>query len=219
MSEVQKALAVCALDTMPQDWQPVGVEAQIAQAAGRSALRVFLEPGRRRGTLGVDFGDEPTFVLSPLAICDGVVEVDLLSRLLPDAPDYARGFVGIAYRVQEFAQAYESVYLRPLNGLRLNPPPPRNLRAVQYYAYPEWKFDRLREEEPEGGYEAPADIAPDEWMTFGVELDGPRIIARVNGREVFRLTHAKSEPREGRIGLWVDIGTDAYFSNLRVARR
>ena len=37
--------------------------------------------------------------------------------------------------------------------------------AVQYFAYPDWKFDRLREEFPDGRYEAGADIGPDEWIT------------------------------------------------------
>ena len=44
--------------------------------------------------------DEPTFVkLSGYNIKDGIVEVKVLSRLLMDAPDFARGFIGIAFRI------------------------------------------------------------------------------------------------------------------------
>jgi hypothetical protein len=39
----------------------------------------------------------------------------------------------------------------PLNGRKTNPPSPRDQRAIQYFAYPNWKFDRLREQYPDGG--------------------------------------------------------------------
>lgn len=152
----------------------------------------------------------------PLDFKDGVIEVDLLGRLLPDAPDYARAFIGLAYRVQLRGTRYESVYLRPLNGRKLNPPPPRDSRGVQYYAYPDWKFDRLREEEPNGGFEAGADIRPNEWTTLRLEIDGRRLRAAVNGDTVLTLAEAKGELANGAIGLWVDIGTEGFFADLRV---
>jgi hypothetical protein len=42
----------------------------------------------------------------------------------------------------------------------LHPPSPRDQRAIQYFAYPDWKLDRLREQYPDGNYEAGADIGP-----------------------------------------------------------
>ena len=61
--------------------------------------------------------DEPTFVkLSGYNIKDGIVEVKVLSRLLMDAPDFARGFIGIAFRINEDNSSYESIYLRPTNS-------------------------------------------------------------------------------------------------------
>jgi len=219
MHDDDGSTAVMALEVVPPGSEPVGVEVEAVDAAGRAALRVVLGAARRGGRLGTDFGDEPTFLLLPVSIGDGTIEVDLLSRLLPDAPDYARGFVGLAYRVQGTGDSYESVYLRPLNGTGLNPPPPRDRRGVQYYGYPDWKFDRLREEEPEGGYEGPADIAPGRWIGFRLELDGPRVRAYADGAEVLDLSQTKAVPKAGRIGLWVDIGTEGYFANLRVTRR
>jgi hypothetical protein len=207
------------LATLPDGAAPRGVTAELASIGGRGALRVALTEAVRAGRFGIDYVDEPTFVLLPLSIRDGVIEVDVLARLLPDAPDFARAFIGLAYRVRGDGERYESVYLRPLNGRKLNPPAPRDGRAMQYYAYPDWKFDRLREEEPDGGYEAGADIGPDEWINLRVELDGSRVTASVNGDEVLRLTEGKAEPVAGGIGLWVDIGTEGYFSNLRVTPR
>jgi hypothetical protein len=44
--------------------------------------------------------------------------------------------------------------------MEVQPTEPSGQRAVQYFAYPDWKFDRLREEFPDGRFEAGADIAP-----------------------------------------------------------
>jgi hypothetical protein len=69
---------------------------------------------------------------------------------------------------------------------------------VQYFAYPEWNFERLREEYPDGRYESVADIGPDEWI------------------QVLDLVETKGREARGRIGLFVDICTKAFFSNLSI---
>jgi hypothetical protein len=171
------------------------------------------------GKYGVDFVDMPTFVLLPVAIRNGTISVDILARLTAEAPDYARAFAGIAYRAVEDGDRFEAVYLRPLNGRKLNPPPPRDKRAVQYFAYPDWRFERLREEYPDGLYETGADIGPDEWIRLEVDIDETRARVRVNGIEAMSLVQTKVEPVDGTVGLFVDIGTEAYFSDLTVVRR
>ena len=160
------------------------VTAAPATAAGRTALRVELTDAvTLRGTPGVDYIDMPTFVIIPARFTTGTIEVDILSRLNSKGPADARAFAGIAYRITDDGDRFEAVYVRPLNGAKTSPPPPRHQRAVQYFAYPDWKFDRLRVEYPDGRYEAGADIAPD---------------------------------TAGAVGLFVDIGTEAYFSNLQI---
>lgn len=47
---------------------------------------------------------------------NGTIEVKLLSRLLPDAPDFARGFIGIVYRANADNSEFEAFYVRPANG-------------------------------------------------------------------------------------------------------
>ena len=85
MHDEEGATAVMALEVVPPGSEPVGVEVEAVDAMGRAALRVVLDAARRGGRLGTDFGDEPTFLLLPVSIGDGTIEVDLLSRLLPDA--------------------------------------------------------------------------------------------------------------------------------------
>ena len=47
---------------------------------------------------------------------NGVIEVEVCSRILPDAPDLARGFIGLAFHIAEDDSRFESFYLRPANG-------------------------------------------------------------------------------------------------------
>lgn len=62
--------------------------------------------------------DENTYArVCDLHFHDGVIEVDMLSRLLPDAPDFARGFIGIAFRINEDDTQFESFYIRPTNSV------------------------------------------------------------------------------------------------------
>lgn len=194
-----------------------GVEADLALMDGEPALRLALDPQRRNGTLGKDFGDEPTFLLLPDPFTDGDIAVDLRARLLPDAPDFARGFIGLAYRVQPEAARFESVYLRPLNGLAHTPPPPRDRRAMQYFAYPDWKFDRLRDVAPDR-FETAAPIRLDHWHRLHLKIRGTCLSVWVDGALVMTLDQTLLPAMSGRVGLWVDIGTEGWFRALSINR-
>ena len=151
-----------SLETLPAGTRLRSVTAVPGTAGGRSALRVGLTDAiAETGTLGLDYGDQPTFVIIPAEFFTGSIEVDVLSRLAPDAPELARGFAGIAYHLTDIGDRFESVYLRPTNGAKVNPPSPRDRRAIQYFAYPEWPYNLLREVYPDGRYEAAANIGPD----------------------------------------------------------
>jgi hypothetical protein len=184
---------------------------------GRAALKVEFTDEANVSPPGVDLQiDMPTFVLIPTAFENGTIEVNVLGRLngkgLPDA----RAFIGLAYRIVEDNEHFESIYLRPLNGRKINPPSPRERRAIQYFAYPDWKFDRLRKEYPDGRYESGADIADDEWIALGLVVDGPQVRVFVNGTEELTVSDNKASPSIGGIGLWVGRGTEGYFSDLRI---
>jgi len=205
------------LDSLPEGAAARSVTAQPGRAGGRPALRVFLTEQVAAGSLGVDFGDQPTFVIVPAEFCTGTIEVDVLGRLTPDAPDLARGFVGLAYHLTDGGDRFESVYLRPANGTKANPPSPRDRRAIQYFAYPDWPYDRLREVYPDGRYESAADIGLDEWIHLRVDVEPARITASVDGVVALVVGEIKAEPVSGDLGLFVDIGTDAYFANLTIS--
>jgi hypothetical protein len=203
------------LNALPHGAICRSVTAKSVSKLGRKAQCVSLDAKAKSGQPNIDFIDMPTFLILPVELRDGEISVDVLGTLTPDAPDYARAFAGLAYHISETCDAFEAVYLRPLNGLKLDPPGPRAQRAVQYFAYPDWRYEHLREQYPDGRFECAADIGPNEWITLKLTLAGRHVDVDVNGERVLSLDDPKVEPALGRIGLFVDIGTEAYFSNLR----
>lgn len=191
-----------------------GVTAKPDMIDGRPALRLALDEPTRAGEPGIDFVDRPTFLILPVTAAAGRIAVSIRSGLLPDAPDYARGFAGVAFRVTD--THFESVYLRPTNGSSVTPEGPRRERAVQYFAYPDWPFDRLREERPHGGFEAAADIRPDTWARLVVDFSAEGIRASIDDVPVLTLDEPLGDGSPGAVALWVDIGTDAWFRDLEI---
>ncbi len=159
--------------------------------------------------------DENTYAkLKDLAFKDGVIEVSVRSQFLPEAPDFARRFIGITFRISEDDGQFESFYVRPTNGNHEDPV--RANRASQYFAYPDYKFDYFREQGITA-YEAPADIALDQWIRIRAEIAGQEAVFYINGQETLRVSDLKlGADAQGSLGLFVDIGTRGFFKDLKV---
>lgn len=177
---------------------------------GTEVLRVIKKPK-------IEAFDEPTYArVIGTTFNNGTIEVKVLSRLLPDAPEFARGFLGIAFRIDENNEHFESLYIRPTNGRNENQL--RRNRSTQYFAYPDYKFDRLRNESP-GEYESYADMGLDEWIDLRVKVDGEHAELYVNNSKypVLVVNDLKHGPdMEGVIALWVEEGTEGFFKELKV---
>jgi hypothetical protein len=141
MQHPHRAPTTHDLTKLPEGSELRSVTAVPTEVSGRRALRVELTDAvTLQGMPGVDYVDMPTFLIIPASFENGTIEVDILSRLNGRGPADARAFAGIAYRITHGGDHFEAVYLRPLNGWKTNPPSPRDQRAVQYFAYPDWKF-------------------------------------------------------------------------------
>lgn len=164
--------------------------------------------------------DEPTFArLKNIDFYNGVIEVKVLSRLLKNAPEFARGFIGIAFRINDSSTKYESIYLRPTNG-RADDQVRRN-HSIQYYAYPDYKFDRLRKESPER-YESYSDMELNTWITMRIEVKDTKVKLFLNNNKQPSLVVSdlkNGTNSSGSIGLWVDVGTEGYFTDLKIIKR
>jgi hypothetical protein len=164
--------------------------------------------------------DEPTYVkLKGVDFENGIIEVKMLSQIQNPSPfQFAQGFIGIAFRIDENDAAYESIYLRPKVGRSENQLA-RN-RTVQYYAYPDFKFDRLRKEFP-GTFETAAPVDINEWITMRIEVNGGKAEMYINDSKysTFVVEKMKGKTSHGSIALWVDIGTIGYFKDLKITKR
>lgn len=163
--------------------------------------------------------DEPSFVkLKDFTFANGTIEVELLSRFLPDAPNWARGFIGIAFRINEDNSKFESIYIRPSNG-RAEDQIRRN-HSIQYFAYPDYKFDRLRKEEPEKN-ESYADMQMNKWIKLRIVVKGAeaRLYLDKNVQPSLVVLNMKHGANAfGSVGLWVETGTEGYFKNLKISK-
>jgi hypothetical protein len=164
--------------------------------------------------------DEPTFAkIKNIDFKNGIIKVKVLSRLLKNAPETARGFIGIAFRINEDNSAFECIYIRPTNG-RAEEQIRRN-HAIQYFSFPDFKFPRLRKESPEK-YESYADMGLNEWIKLKIVVNGKQAKLFLNNNKqpsliVNDLKHG--ENASGAIGLFADVGTEGYFSNLKIVKQ
>ncbi len=197
---------------------PNQVSMSFERIMGKEALRVVKDSTIQKV-------DEPTFVrLNGIDFTNGTIEVKVLSRLLKNAPALARGFIGIAFRINEANSSFESIYIRPTNG-RADDQIRRN-HSIQYYSYPDYKFDRLRKEAPER-YESYSDMALNEWITLKLVVNGSEARLYLNNAKqpaliVKDLKHGAGTAmadRSGGIGLWVDVGTEGYFADLKIVNQ
>ncbi len=175
---------------------------------GETALRVI------KSEKIMEFDENTYAKLKGIDFHNGIIEVKAFSRLLPDAPDFARGFIGIAYRINEEDTKFESFYLRPANGRTDDPI--RIHRACQYFSYPKYTFEYFRSNGIQD-YEAKADIGLNEWIQLKAVIEGAHGRFYVNDQLVLTVKDMKHGPdMKGQIGLFVDIGTEAFFKDLKV---
>jgi hypothetical protein len=166
--------------------------------------------------------DLDTFAYIPgLDFHDGTIEVDVDGSLLPSSLSGARGFIGIAFRIDAAGGSFssEGFYIRPTNA-RADDQVRRN-HSTQYFSYPGYDFDRLRREAP-GEYESYADVVADEWTHLRIEAGGATAQFYVGtASQPALIVHDLKRGAEahGSVGLWVDNGTDGHFRNLTVHAR
>ncbi len=188
----------------------MNVSMSIEKFIGKEVVKVIKDSA-------VNQSDAPTFAkLKGIVFKNGTIEVKVLSRLLPNAPQWARGFIGIAFRINNNASQFESIYIRPTNG-RANDQVRRN-HSIQYFSYPDYPFSRLRKETPEQ-YESYADMGLNEWITLKiVVLDSQAKLFINNSKQPSLIVNdLKLGPNAaGAIGLWVDGGTEGYFSDVKI---
>jgi hypothetical protein len=188
--------------------QALNTKADVVTYRGRKALH--LAPAQSHD----DHGSMLALVAAS-AFKDGTIEADVAGVPITAMDPTARGFVGLVFRVQEHGARAENIYLRPTNG-RADDQLRRN-HSVQYESFPEYPWNRLRQEFP-GVYESYVDLDPGAWTRMRIEVAGPKARLYVNqaAQPCLVVNDLKLGDVRGQVGLWAFIATDAYFSNLKI---
>ena len=205
---------------------------------GKPGLKVYADPDvtdpirEKTAKLIKDFqsrGKQPTpedfeplsssylVVFETIEFNQGTIEAEIAGSLSSNASGQARGFVGIAWNVQD-DKTYDCIYLRPTNG-RANDQQRRN-HSVQYISHPDWTWYRLRKEMP-SKYEAYVDIVPDEWTKVKIVVEDQSAKLYIN--EVEQPTLIINDLKTGReaggnVALWIHSSTIGRFRNLKITR-
>ena len=176
---------------------------------GRSAIQVIASPDALNASSYA--------VVKDASFRDGTIEVELAGQPAAGAGAGARGFIGIAFRIQGDGR-YEYIYLRPTNG-RADDQVRRN-HSTQYSSFPDFDFAKSRQEAPEK-YESYVDLEPGVWSRYKIEVDGRKARLYVQGaaQPCLIVNDLKLEPQAGGVALWVGPGTEGYFANLTITGR
>src|SRR5882724_3452657 len=197
-------------DQLADNGAPVGVSMRTQTIQGKKAIRVVVDST-------ISSPNSPTFVkIKGTGFRNGTIEVKVLSRLVNPASGTARGFIGVAFRINDSNSRFEGIYIRPTNG-RADDQLRRN-HATQYFSYPDYPFSRLRTESP-GVYESYADMGLDEWIQLKIVVQDSRANLFLNGNSqpCLIVNDLKlGATASGSIGLWVDFGTEGFFTDLTI---
>lgn len=195
------------LDSM-QGLDVINGTVAIEDYRGRRAVRL-------KGLAGHP-NDDPLAIISGTDFKDGTIEIEVAGSPSQDSTDTGnRGFIGVAFRVQDRGSRAELFYLRPTNG-RADDQLRRN-HALQYESLPDFPWYRLREEKP-GVYESYADLQTGEWTKMKIVIAGTKAELYIGDAKQPSLivNDLKLGDCRGQVALWAYGGTDAHFSNLSV---
>lgn len=206
----QTGLDLLAAD--PSKLSAINVAASRVQYRGREAIRIV---SRKPANVPAGTSFNTIAIIPGTDFRDGVIEADIAGVPRAGADTSARGFVGIAFRVDSSGDRYAGFYIRPTNGRALDQL--RRNHATQYISEPDYPWYRLRKEQP-GVYESYVDLEPGAWTPIRIEVRQGVAQLFVNGAKqpALIVSDMKNPPAAGRIALWIDNDTEAHFSRLRV---
>jgi hypothetical protein len=144
---------------------------------------------------------------------NGEIELEVAGRPAGSAGAQARGFIGVAFRLQ--GGQFEYIYLRPTNG-RADDQVRRN-HATQYSSHPKFSFAELRQQSPEK-YESYVDLEVGAWTRVRIAVQGATARLYVHGapQPCLIVNDLKLGDSSGRVALWIGPGTEGYFTGLKI---
>jgi len=186
----------------PRAWKVSNATPEAVNVDGKRAARLTAAGDSANGIVGLAL---PVGV----AFDTGVIEVDLKGRNVRQ-----RSFLGVAFNVVD-DRTFEGVYFRPFN---FKAEPPVDGRSVQYIAWPENTWERLRKDRP-GQFEQPVRPVPDPdgWFHARIRVTSKEVRVFVNDATEPSLVVVRLAPGGVKrpMGLFVD-SAEGVYANLTI---
>ena len=197
-----------------EDFNLHGVALTATEYLGERCLCMAMPDSAIQDPEREQLADRDFMAWVPLDFANGIIEAWVASDLIANAPSYARGFIGLTFRINN-AGAFESIYLRPTNSV--SDDQIRRNHSVQYVAFPDFRFDRLRRESPER-YESYAELELNRWIKMKIVVNALRAELYLDDKEqpALIVTDLKLGESLGGVGVWLESGTIAYFRDLKI---
>jgi hypothetical protein len=185
-------------------WTVINAECDTAMEEGRRVVHLKPKGGNIAGASNVGLA-----VFEGLEFSEGNLEIDLKGK-----GKHERIFLGVAFNVAD-GKDFEAVYFRPFNFKPDDSVYRR--RAVQYVAWPDHTWEKLRAGKP-GVYESAVKPVPDPggWFHARINVTKQRVSVWVNdAKEPCLVVDRLSNREKGKVALWVD-SREGTFSNLKI---
>jgi hypothetical protein len=189
----------------PEQLTPHQVKLSGVDYLGKQAVRIVEDRQAPNG--------EAYAIVKGASFHNGEIEVELAGRPAEGAAAAARGFLGIAFRIQ--GGEFENIYLRPTNG-RADDQVRRN-HSTQYSSHPKFGFAELRQQAPEK-YESYVDLEVGAWTRYRIAVEGTKARLYINGADqpCLIVNDLKRGDSTGGVALWIGPGTEAWFTGLKI---
>jgi Domain of Unknown Function (DUF1080) len=189
----------------PKRWSVINASSETATEEGEQVVR--LKP-RGKSNTPSDIG---LALIEGVEFTEGTLEIDLKGKGKQEA-----SFLGLAFSVAD-GNTYEAIYFRPFNFMREG----NGFRqhAVQYVAWPEHTWEKLRKAKP-GVYESAVKPVPDPsgWFHSRIEVTKQTVCVYVDDtKEPCLVVDRLASREQGKVGLWVD-SKEGSFRNLKIVK-
>jgi len=201
----QLAVATLASAQTVDQLIPHNVKLESVDYLGKRAVKLTEEGAVSNG--------EAYALVKGAVLHNGAIELELAGRPAAGAASGARGFVGLAFRLQ--GGQFEYIYLRPTNG-RADDQVRRN-HSTQYGSHPKFGFAELRKESPEK-YESYVDLESGVWTRYRITVEGTKARLYVHGasQPCLIVNDLKLGDSSGGVALWIGPGTEGYFAGFEI---
>jgi hypothetical protein len=184
-------------------WSVTNAETETAMENGKRVVRLRPKGGDITGGSNIAFA-----LVEGLDFTEGTFEIDLKGKGKEE-----RCFLGLAFNVVD-GKSFEAVYFRPFNFMKDGE---YSSRAVQYVAWPDNTWEKLRMEKP-GKFESAVKPVPDPagWFHARIEVTKQKVSVWVDdAKEPCLVVDRLASREKGKVGLWVD-SREGTFSNLKI---